>query len=66
MTTYISGNWSISKGEYGIDHGTFWGLFHGSELVDWTRTLHAAKEIAAEAERVCNLPTMQDDPSIPY
>ena len=47
MTEYISGNWSISKGEYGIDHGTFWGLYRGNELIDWTRTLHAAKEIAA-------------------
>ena len=47
MTEYHSGEWTINKGEYGIDHGTYWGLFHGSELVDWTKTLHAAKCVAA-------------------
>lgn len=49
MTQYTSGIWAIGKGEYGIDHGTYWGLYRGSELIDWTRTLKAAKWIAAKA-----------------
>lgn len=46
MRTYVSGKWSIMRGQTGINHGVEWGLWRGGELWNAAATLRECKRIA--------------------